>query len=252
MELFIAAITLGFLGSFHCIGMCGPIALALPIHTATPFKKLFLTLSYNGGRIVTYSIFGLFAGLLGYTFAMAGYQQLLSVVVGISLLLSVILHYMSLKITILHLSIFKFFGSLKTKFGKLLLKNGHGPLFTIGLLNGLLPCGLVYVGIAGAVTSGDIFKGTLFMALFGLGTLPAMLALPLAGSFIGNGTRNAIRKTMPAIIGITAVLLIVRGLDLGIPYLSPSSSGEPSCHTVTITSKKHIILCTGPNSAHKR
>lgn len=239
MEFLIAAISLGFLGSFHCIGMCGPIALALPINTTNYFHKVLLILSYNFGRIVTYSAFGLLFGLIGMGFAIAGYQQIVSIVIGSLLLLGVIIpsrYFSKYKITS---SVFIFFNQIKTALGKLFLKSGHKSLFLIGLLNGLLPCGLVYMAVAGAIATGDITKGVLFMAVFGLGTVPVMLSLPLIGNFISIPVRNQIRKSVPVIVGIMAILLILRGLNLGIPYISPKIDSDTnriaSCHSQKTT-----------------
>ncbi len=254
MSFLLAAITLGFLGSFHCVGMCGPIALALPVHSAPPFKKTMLVLSYNIGRMLTYSIFGLLAGLIGQTVVLAGYQQALSIVLGLLLLLMVFLPS-NYKNNSVGSGIFGFFADIKNEFGKLFLKNGHGPLFLIGLLNGLLPCGLVYMGLAGAMSTGNALEGALFMAVFGFGTVPVMLALPLAGGFISVDARNRIRKTVPVIVTLTAVMLILRGLSLGIPYISPSIENPDAiaCHTsVGSVGPKTIIKCIGPSSAHKK
>ncbi|MGZ4043606.1 MAG: sulfite exporter TauE/SafE family protein, partial [Bacteroidia bacterium] len=87
----VAAISLGLLGSFHCIGMCGPIALALPVHQATVFRKVVAILLYNSGRIITYSLLGLLFGIIGQGFAVFGLQQVLSVSLGTLILLSIIL-----------------------------------------------------------------------------------------------------------------------------------------------------------------
>ncbi len=257
MELFIAAITLGFLGSFHCIGMCGPIALALPIGQAGFVKKFFLILSYNLGRIITYSVFGFLFGLLGQGFVIGGYQQLLSVVIGSILLVSVLLGpYLPSKYKFSSAT-FRFFNGIKTVLGKLFMKNTHESLLIIGVLNGLLPCGLVYMGVAGAITSGNGLTGAAFMTLFGLGTVPAMLSLPLLGNFFSLSLRNKIRKTTPLLVGSMSLLLILRGLNLGIPYISPKieKSDIATCHSSETALRVHakkIILCTSPNSAHKK
>jgi sulfite exporter TauE/SafE len=247
MELIIAAITLGFLGSFHCIGMCGPIALALPIHKASGIKKILLVLSYNFGRVATYLVFGAFAGLIGQSFFIAGYQQILSVTIGILILLTLFFSSGKRGAHILRSNLFSFFNTIKTKLGKLFLKSGLHSLFLIGLLNGLLPCGLVYIGIAGAIATGDIFRGALFMAVFGTGTIPVMLSLPLVGGIISVDARNKIRKTVPVIVGFMAILLILRGLNLGIPYVSPKVNTNiqgNSCHKIQANLyPKGIIKC---------
>jgi len=257
MLLFITAISLGFLGSFHCVGMCGPIALALPIGNSKGLKRLLLILSYNAGRIFTYSIFGLLMGLIGQGFVVGGYQQLLSIIIGSLLLISVIVRPNSSPNNKLSTHTFRLFNSIKNKLSQLFLKSGHRSLFTIGLLNGLLPCGLVYMGIAGAIATGNSLSGALFMAVFGLGTLPVMLSLPLFGNLISLSFRNQIRKAVPLIVGCMAVLLILRGLNLGIPYISPKieSGTMANCQhgdKMDFSHSKKTILCTGQNSVHKK
>lgn len=251
MALLVAAISLGFLGSFHCIGMCGPIALSLPVHQAGPFKKFLLILSYNAGRMLTYAVFGGVAGLLGQAFVIAGYQQALSITLGVLLLAGVILPNVKRGKEKSNQYFTGLYLRVKSSLSGLFKKRGAGPLFLIGTLNGLLPCGLVYMGITGAMASGNVAEGALFMAFFGLGTVPVMLSLPLAGSFISVDARNRIRRTVPLVVGVTAVLLIVRGLNLGIPYLSPSFNNNAgiSCHQPQIN---HDITCSGQSSAHRK
>jgi sulfite exporter TauE/SafE len=123
---------------------------------------------------------------------------------------------------------------VRTILGRLLF-NGHpGSVYGIGLLNGVLPCGMVYLALAGAVAAGTAWKGSLFMASFGLGTLPAMAAVGYFGAWLTPSLRNSARKLFPAMMVLMATLLIIRGLNLGIPYLSPSlnisSSGAIQCH----------------------
>lgn len=227
MDYLVAAISLGFLGSFHCVGMCGPIALALPVHKKPPLLKNTLIIVYNLGRIITYATFGLLAGVVGESFVMAGFQQGFSIAVGVILLASVFLPFKN------SLSGYSFFLWIKTTFNRLFSKGTQSSLFIVGLLNGFLPCGLVYVGIAGAAATGDILKGALFMAAFGLGTAPMMFALPLIGSSISASSRNTIRKATPVFVTVMALLLVLRGLNLGIPYLSPHVNKDlqtVSCH----------------------
>ncbi len=222
MELVFAAISLGFLGSFHCIGMCGPIALALPVHRYSPLKKSLAIFLYNLGRVMTYTFMGLLFGLLGQSFFMGGFQQALSISIGVLLLASVWL-------TQLHNVnvpgsgfLYRFVNGVKLQLGKFFNRKGLRFLFLIGLLNGLLPCGLVYLGIAGSVASGDYMKGAAFMLYFGLGTIPVMYAVAFLGQFITLNNRNRIRRAMPFVVSMMAVMLIIRGLNLGIPYLSPA------------------------------
>ncbi len=218
---FVTAISLGLLGSFHCIGMCGPIALALPVHQFGPIKKFFAILFYNFGRAITYALFGLLFGLLGQGFFMGGFQQILSVGLGVLLLISVLYSFLFSKGLFQFNALNGFVLRLKSHFSNLFRLRGLHANFFIGLLNGLLPCGLVYVAIAGAIASGDLWKGTTIMFVFGLGTLPIMLSLSLFGQFMQVKYRNKIRKSIPIVISLMAVLMILRGLNLGIPYMSP-------------------------------
>lgn len=239
MEYFAAAITLGFLGSFHCVGMCGPIALALPVHNKPVWLRHTLIALYNLGRITTYAIFGLLAGIVGNSFAMAGFQQGLSIAIGLSLLASVFLTFKG------SFSGFGFFLSIRTALSRLFLRGSQSSLFLVGLLNGFLPCGLVYVGIAGAAATGDVLKGTLFMTAFGVGTAPMMFALPLIGSSLSVSSRNRIRNVMPVVVTCMALLLILRGLNLGIPYLSPKTGGSEKtmkCHEA-VPDQDKLIRC---------
>ena len=218
-----AAITLGFLGSFHCIGMCGPIAMALPLDRTSLFTKVMGSLAYNFGRMITYALFGGLFGLIGQSIVIAGYQQILSITLGVAILIMVLLpESLANKMRITRF-IYSYVGKVKSRLAKLFNKSSYSSLFFIGSLNGLLPCGLVYLGIAGAIATGGSLSGSLFMAAFGLGTLPAMLGVSLAGSWISAGVRSKIRKAVPVFVGIMAVMLILRGMNLGIPYISPKA-----------------------------
>jgi sulfite exporter TauE/SafE len=252
MELIIAAISLGLLGSFHCIGMCGPIALALPVHQYSPLKKYLGIFLYNLGRVVTYTFLGVVFGLLGQSFFLGGFQQILSIAIGVLLLLSVILTNVKALNTTKGLGfIYSFINSVKLQLGSLFNKKGLHFLFFIGLLNGLLPCGLVYLGIAGAIATGHYIKGAEFMFYFGVGTVPVMYAVAFLGQFITLKYRNHIRQAMPYVVSVMAVLLIVRGLNLGIPYLSPQF--EKETHKVSCCEKpkngKPTIKCS-PKKHH--
>jgi uncharacterized protein len=227
----VAALILGFLGSFHCVGMCGPIALALPLNRSTNYTRVMGALSYNSGRVLTYTLLGSAFGLLGKGFVIAGYQQALSVFAGVFILLLFFSSGIKEKLNIRSASLFGLVAKLKYKLRQQFKKSGNSSLFITGSLNGLLPCGLVYLGIAGAIATGDALKGSFFMFLFGLGTVPAMLILSFIGNSINLNLRNKIRRVIPVFVIVTAVLLILRGMNLGIPYVSPQMSvTKAECH----------------------
>ena len=104
-----------------------------------------------------------------------------------------------------------------------------GSLLVIGMVNGLLPCGFVYVGLMGSVATQGVWQGALFMACFGLGTFPLMLGVSLAGQFVSTTVRARLRKLTPVLAVCIGTLFILRGLSLGIPYVSPKLSND---HTV--------------------
>lgn len=216
-----AALSLGFLGSFHCVGMCGPIALMIPVKRTSIVSIVSGGLMYNTGRLVTYGVMGLLFGFLGQGFVFAGWQSGLSVVLGICIMLFLLLPgFSKFKIPLgpfMHL-----LENLKSTIRSLFGVHTYSSLFLIGLLNGLLPCGLVYLGITGSMATGNAAKGALFMMVFGLGTFPAMLTVSLLKDYISIRFREGIRKAVPVFVGTMALLLILRGMDLGIPYISPS------------------------------
>jgi sulfite exporter TauE/SafE len=227
MDLAIAAILFGFLGSFHCIGMCGPIALSLPVHNKTKSEKIIAILSYNIGRTITYSLFGILFGMIGQTFSLFGYQQALSITIGVLILLVLVFSNFLSRVK-LPKGISNLLNALKEKIVAQFKKHHIRSLFSIGLLNGLLPCGLVYGAVSVAVASGSVRQATIFMALFGLGTLPLMFGITYSSHLFGTKVRSVIRRSVPIAVGITAVLLILRGLNLGISYVSPKLSTEIS------------------------
>ncbi|HNE50515.1 MAG TPA: sulfite exporter TauE/SafE family protein [Chitinophagales bacterium] len=228
-----AGFTIGVLGSFHCVGMCGPIALALPVGSAGKWKRLWYILLYNFGRAVTYTILGALFGIVGAQFFIGGYQQILSVVLGV-LLLATLFFAKYLPPNSFFFN--KYTSKLKQALGTLFKSEKHFyTFFFIGILNGFLPCGLVYMAIAGAIAAGTVWNSALFMAAFGLGTLPIMFAVTVLGKYISVQWRNQMRKLVPVFIGIMGVLLILRGLNLGILYLSPEMKATPTgtescCH----------------------
>lgn len=218
------ALLLGFMGSFHCIGMCGPIALTLPVQHLSGARKIAGILLYNAGRIVAYMGMGIIFGWLGKQFFLGGLQQWLSISLGVLLLLTVLFQK--------KVNIFPQWVFVKKILGKLLAQQRFSTLFGIGFFNGFLPCGLVYLGIAGALATGGILHGMLFMGAFGAGTLPAMMAVTWFSQLISIPIRQRIRQMIPVMITIMAVLLILRGLNLGIPYVSPviKAQNMQSCH----------------------
>jgi hypothetical protein len=229
----------GLLGSLHCIGMCGPIALALPASAVSNWSLINGRVLYNFGRVFTYAVLGLLIGLLGSRLYMYGLQQIVSIALGSIIILWVIIPS-KLKNKIRSISGFNSFTTgLKNVFMPLFKKRTNLSMFFIGVLNGFLPCGFVYMAIAGslAVSTTSPVNGILFMAFFGVGTVPAMLGISIAGNLLSFNIKRKFAKIVPVFAVILAVIFILRGLNLGIPYISPRlgmtnqvSAGEPKCH----------------------
>ncbi len=212
---------IGLVGSLHCIGMCGPIAMALPLGRKSWLNRTLEGLVYNTGRIFTYGVLGALFGLLGQGIELAGLQRWASIGIGAIMILSVLFPALFKGRLKLEQFLFGYAGKMVGKFRKLFAINSFPSLLLIGLLNGLLPCGLVYVAVAGALNTNDITGGVLFMLVFGLGTLPVMLAIPMLGNLIGTKFRRRYLHVLSSIVVILGILFVIRGLSLGIPYLSP-------------------------------
>ena len=221
MAIFISALILGFMGSFHCAGMCGPIAIALPLQGNRFTGKLFGGTLYNLGRTLTYGIMGALFGLLGQGVQMIGFQQKVSVIMGSLMIISILFPALFRNQYSMSTSWISLVGKLKATIGKMFSIRSYSSLFFIGMLNGLLPCGLVYIAIAGAIGTGSVGSGALYMILFGLGTIPMMLGISLAGNMMSLGLRNRMNKLIPVLVVVVGIFFVLRGLSLGIPYLSP-------------------------------
>jgi hypothetical protein len=232
----LAAFFVGLVGSLHCIGMCGPIAIALPIPDSSNLSFFTGRILYNLGRVVTYSFLGAILGLLGGRIAVAGAQQVVSIILGVLVIVAVLLPQKYKNFFAQHPAIQKLAQPLKSNIGMLFKKGTFSAMFLIGILNGFLPCGLVYVALAGAIASGDAISGAAVMILFGLGTVPAMFAASVFGKFINIGIRTKIRKAVPVLAILLGVIFILRGMNLGIKYISPKInaqngvSSEMECH----------------------
>lgn len=227
----LAGFTLGLAGSLHCVGMCGPIALSLPGKRKISWNTSAIKLCYQAGRVTSYTVLGVLAGYGGEAVVDAGFAQSLSIVSGSLMILTAIVQL------VLHRNLLpsaitdRLLRPLHNLF-KGAMRGGDGPIghYGIGLINGLLPCGLVMSALMGAVGTGDPTEGALFMFLFGLGTVPLMTAITLLGASLSCKLRNQLRYATPTVAVIIGIIFIFRGMSLNIPYLSPTITKEkPAC-----------------------
>jgi len=230
---FLSAFLLGMAASAHCVGMCGPIALAVPSPGPGWRARALSTVILNSGRITVYALIGLAFGTFGSSLRLAGLQQGLSIVAGAVLLLSVIVPGLlerwnpTGRLALL-------VGRSRGALARNLKRTAPEALFLTGALNGLLPCGLVYAAAIGATAVGGSVQGAVFMLFFGLGTWPALVTLRMSGGMIGPRMRVLLRRTAPVMVCALAVLMILRGLGSGIPFVGPASPTVPGqigvCH----------------------
>jgi sulfite exporter TauE/SafE len=216
-----SAIILGLLGSVHCVGMCGPIAFIIPVDHSNSLRRILQVSLYHLGRIITYGIIGLIFGLLGKGFYLFGIQQQLSITIGAIMILLVTIPYRIFNKHKITTPITRIISKIKNALGKELKKKTPDTFLTIGFLNGFLPCGLVYMAVFGALASGTALHGSLYMVYFGLGTIPLMTIAIYMGNFLKGKIKQYINRSIPIVIIIIGVLFILRGMGLGIPYLSP-------------------------------
>lgn len=233
VQVLIAGFLLGTVSSFHCVGMCGPIALTLPVHYLPAHQKFAGILLYNAGRIFIYALLGLLFGFLGKQLYLGGMQKGFSVLLGSVLViffLRALMHRKNLRINWLDKTTHK----LQQFIAVYMQQKKLYGFFILGAANGLLPCGMVYLAVTGALAAGSVAGGVWFMTAFGLGTFPAMFALSYFGSRLSLSARNTMKKAVPYVMLLMGVLLILRGLNLNIPYLSPYLQANMqevvSCH----------------------
>jgi len=216
-DFYLTAFLFGLAGSFHCVGMCGPVMLAIPMDLQTKVSILIDSLIFNTGRIFTYGFIGLIFSLLGMSLQGFNGQQYLSIGAGILMLIL----YFGVGKNASFSEKFWLTRFLRQNFSKLLQNHSPKSLFLTGLLTGFLPCGLVYAAASGAILSGTPENGILYMMSFGVGTIPLMLAVSFSRSLLKDRVKIWLKASTPYLVSIVAILMIVRGLGLGIPYLSP-------------------------------
>ncbi len=226
--MLLSALALGFLGSLHCLGMCGPIAFLLPLDRESKAKKIAQLFIYHAGRLLAYGIIGVLFGFLGKGLSIFGMQQKLSIGVGIMMILLVVIPSKYFNKYSLSKPIYAVLGKVKSKLGAELKKKTPDAFLTIGFLNGFLPCGLVYMALLGAVAFGNQLQGGLYMILFGAGTIPLMSMVVFSKGLFSNPIKKKIKKMIPIFVLLVGALFIVRGLGLGIPYVSPKAAPADS------------------------
>lgn len=234
MIFLVSSFILGLAGSFHCIGMCGPIALALPLNRKSAGSMLTGILAANTGRILTYTLLGFVFGTIGFSLQLFRVFQVLSVVFGIALIVIAwrksLLKRMEIRTPWLQ-------NLTSKKMSALLRKEGTSKLFGIGVLNGLLPCGMIFLALANALLAANPLGSAAAMTAFGFGTFPALLAVGFFAQNINQVFRTRLTNAFPYLLSLIGLLVILRGTNLGIPVLSPKIE-----HQQTMGNQKPVVV----------
>jgi uncharacterized protein len=234
-SIIISGFILGTVGSLHCIGMCGPLSLAIPVQHLSTFKKITSLLLYQFGRIITYTIIGLATGIGGNVIYLAGYQQLFSAVAGAMLVVFALFYFLGKTKTFKLLILRKFYTTVQQLIIKILasVKKWYSYVL-LGMANGLLPCGMVYIALAATLSFTTIGHSAIFMAGFGAGTLPAMMLVAIVGHQLKPKFRLYFKQLVPFVIFFFGIILVLRGMNLNIPFISPVLPHESAqaipCH----------------------
>ena len=228
-----AGLVLGFFGSLHCIGMCGPLVIAMPADMGGHVRFVAGRLSYNLGRVMTYMGIGGLLGLAGGSIPMPEVQRAISVMAGVFVVVAALLPYIG-GAAVRIASLDRIGGFVSRRISRMMSNSSFPAMFGLGLLNGLLPCGFVYLGLAGALASGSAADGMIFMGAFGTGTVPAMFGVSLFPRLVSSEFRQKALRVLPVFTLLVGLILILRGLNLGIPYLSPklqmpTAQSAPDC-----------------------
>lgn len=214
---------LGLASNVHCLGMCGPIALVLPLNRTNNWTILSGTLQYNLGRTLMYGVLGVLFGLLGMTIQIFGILQWMSILAGIAL----VIFAWRKQLNVWFPRVANPFGiqkGIQHLMGKSMRSKSRFKLLAFGAINGLLPCGMVYVALLNALLAESLTSSSLAMIAFGVGTLPIMIFVPFMSNKIGNETRRKLNRGIPYVLTVVGLIIALRGMNLGIPFVSPRIS----------------------------
>lgn len=216
MSAIFLAFSIGFFGSLHCLGMCGPLALG--IHgLVNPDNRIRHVLIYNGGRIISYAFLGLIFGLLGEFVVMYQMQKWVTIGLGIFLIL-LFFFSVSIEHVLLKMNWYaRLYNKVSKRLGQIIQRYGVKSTFFTGMFNGILPCGLVYLALLGSFSMGNLLSGSVFMVAFGLGTAPAMIGIVLGYSFLPKSFQSKLRRVLVYMQLVVGVILLMRGINIGLP-----------------------------------
>jgi uncharacterized protein len=216
------AVILGFTGSLHCLGMCSPLAMAVTKMSSTAILSRLL---YNLGRILTYGILGSMVATVGLGAPIIKYQNIVSILLGI-LLVVIGFQGISLnKVPVITRTLGAVSLFLKKLFSKFLQQKSHLSTFTLGALNGILPCGLSFLALTYCITLQGPADGFIFMSAFGLGTLPVMLGFTSVFHWVINTFKVQTKSITTGLLILSGLILIARVFFIHLPHADSVQQG---------------------------
>ncbi len=247
--LFLSAFLLGLASSLHCMGMCGPIAMALPLNRRNRWTQLSGLLLNNLGRVFTYSLLGLIFGSIGFSLDLYRFLQFSSIIIGVAMIL---LAWRRQLLKHIEFSSSSFQMWVSRNMGKLLASGSPWKLFGIGALNGLLPCGMIFIALSTALLAENTWNSALTMAAFGFGTFPGMITVGFLASQFSLSLRQQLNRVFPYVMTLIGILVILRGSNLGIPYLSPKVAQTTQTeHVSGKDPRSYQVICHTTKSEDK-
>lgn len=219
MIFYFSAFLIGLAGSVHCVGMCGPLALAIPGASKDKGFTFFLrTIAYQISRISGYGVLGLIVGFFSQGMQITGIQPYFSLLSGIILLF---LGFFGIIPEVNAFSKYPIIQHFQVKINRIIgtvMTNEHfSTPFVLGFLNAMLPCGMIYIALGTGLSSGNMSEAALYLISFGLGTLPLMFMMSLSGQFLSLQMRRSWQKTIPIIFMISGIILIYKGMNIDLP-----------------------------------
>ena len=240
MTYYLVVFAAGFVGSFHCIGMCGGFACALGRDPrggggATTLRHLL----YNSGRLTTYCFLGVLAGALGQVIctqqgatvtllggSLDAAERILAIVAGL-LMIAMALQFFGVLQAFHRLAIGFGSSTFAASLRSLLTTRNRAAPLAFGVFNGFLPCPLVYAFAAEAASTGQALPGFLTMASFGLGTFPAMLMIGGVGRVLAPAWRQRGVWLAGSLILLLGLITLGRGI---LPFGAHIAHGWPGGH----------------------
>ncbi|MEM6396251.1 MAG: sulfite exporter TauE/SafE family protein [Bacteroidota bacterium] len=232
--LFWTAFLLGIGGSLHCMSMCGPLVLAVPGLRADQGNQLTKLVVYHSGRVIVYALIGLIVGSLGWGLQLVNFQGTLAIATGL-FIIGIALFKLDFKRLFVSkassASIWQ--RTINKYFSIYIKKDGWTATLVLGMLNGLIPCGLVYVAIISAVNVNAPLHGALYLLAFGLGTMPLLFATSIIGKRVFQYISFNKRYLQQAVLVAVGLIFIWRGLNFNFPegfFMWYDQQFVPMCH----------------------